>query len=257
MRNTVLLICLLFVLTGCKKDNDKNLSGLNGTWQLDSYQVAYFDASGKKLYSDKPLVYNNYQYLKLQDDSLTISMDNIKPGKTLAGVSGEDTHTLPVNLTAFTAVIKNSRVEINWATSSEAVNSHFTIERSSDGKDFVTIGEIMGNGNSDVIHAYTFYDSYPCLGGNYYRLSQTDFNGVTTNLGIRAIVIGGIRMPINRDADKDYFNYTIGDFFNIEINTKSGTILSIYAKANGVKYNDGSGDKTAAYAELHMSYKPL
>lgn len=256
MRNTALLISLLFVLTGCKKDND-NLSLLNGTWQLDSYRVEYFDASGKKLYSDKPWVYNDCQYLNLQDDSLTISMDKIKPGKTLSGISGEDMYTLPVTLTAFTAVIKNSRVELNWATASERVNYGFEIRRSYSGTNFILIATIAGHENSDVEQTYTCKDSYPLLGANYYQLSQIDFNGRVTNFGIIAVNIRTLTIPIRKDADKDFFDYPVGDFYSLEIEKQSSTILSVYAKATGVKYNDGFGDKPSAYAELHMSYKRL
>ncbi len=94
---------------------------------------------------------------------------------------------LPVELHDFTVTKRNDKAEIKWSTSSEINNDYFTIERSSDGKEFESIGKIAGNGTSFDLNDYTFVDRQPLEGRNYYRLKQLDFNGVYEYLGIRTV----------------------------------------------------------------------
>jgi Secretion system C-terminal sorting domain len=84
---------------------------------------------------------------------------------------------LPIELTSFNAKSNNSKTNLYWQTASEKNNSHFAIERSTDGDVFSKIGDVKGNGNSTVIQNYQFTDVTPTKGINYYRLRQVDFDG--------------------------------------------------------------------------------
>jgi hypothetical protein len=95
------------------------------------------------------------------------------------GIIGSDV-VLPIELIEFNAKENESTVELNWATGSEINNDFFTIERSSNAKDFEKIGSISGNGNSNSKIEYNFEDNSPLKGISYYRLRQTDFDGKTT-----------------------------------------------------------------------------
>jgi hypothetical protein len=53
----------------------------------------------------------------------------------------------------------------------------FLIQRSSDGKNFETIGRVEAAGNSTRLISYVFYDNNPLQGNNYYRLHQFDIDG--------------------------------------------------------------------------------
>ncbi len=87
--------------------------------------------------------------------------------------------TLPVELVSFEAQV-NSRgnVVVNWTTSSEINNDYFTVERSVNGRNWEVVGVKKGAGSSQQLNNYSMidYDSY--FGVSYYRLIQTDFNGV-------------------------------------------------------------------------------
>lgn len=98
-----------------------------------------------------------------------------------------DLSTLPVNLTSYTAKPETNRSKLQWKTASEQNNSHFTISRSSDGVSFTDLGNKKGKGTTTETHSYVFYDEQPLSGTNYYRLSQTDNNGKTEELGIRTV----------------------------------------------------------------------
>lgn len=87
---------------------------------------------------------------------------------------------LPVELIYFNASLKNSQAELVWATAMEENNSHFEVQRSVDGRNFEKIGEEAGNGNSQNIIEYKYYDDMVPVQDNpiYYRLKQVDFDGV-------------------------------------------------------------------------------
>jgi hypothetical protein len=84
---------------------------------------------------------------------------------------------LPIELSSFNAVEKENKTLLNWSTMTESNNEKFEVERSSDGIDFVKIGEVKGNGNSHREVDYNFTDHSPLRGINYYRLKQVDYSG--------------------------------------------------------------------------------
>jgi Secretion system C-terminal sorting domain len=86
-------------------------------------------------------------------------------------------NVLPVTLTSFDVKNILNKNEMAFRTASEQNNSHFEIERSTDGKIFTAIGRVEGNGTTILPQSYTFTDATPAKGINYYRLKQVDFDG--------------------------------------------------------------------------------
>src|SRR5690606_15746854 len=76
---------------------------------------------------------------------------------------------------------------LSWRTESEINNSYFTLERSSNAIDFTAIKTISGAGTSHSGIDYEYYDKTPQGGVNYYRLSQTDFDGTRTYFDIQSV----------------------------------------------------------------------
>lgn len=82
---------------------------------------------------------------------------------------------LPVELLNFYGNVNRKQVDLFWQTASETNSSHFTIERSYDGINFVQIGTIKAAGNSLEKQSYTFNDVNADLDNIiYYRLKQYD-----------------------------------------------------------------------------------
>lgn len=83
---------------------------------------------------------------------------------------------LPVELTSYTAHCIDDGVVIQWQTVTEINNDFFTIEKSNDLSQWVTLAVISGAGNSSTPATYGYVDDLHS-GNSYYRLSQTDFDG--------------------------------------------------------------------------------
>ncbi len=95
--------------------------------------------------------------------------------------------TLPIKLKTFNPKFIDNHTEIVWVTASEINNDYFTLERSSNGINFIEIGRVKGSGNSTSDIHYNFVDYEPVEGINYYRLKQTDFDGQFTYSEIKTI----------------------------------------------------------------------
>ncbi len=89
--------------------------------------------------------------------------------------------TLPVTLASFDArLLKDHKVELDWATASESNSDHFEVEHSNDGRNWTAIGQVEAAGNSETMQLYSFTDDAPWSGVTYYRLAQVDRDGSAT-----------------------------------------------------------------------------
>lgn len=84
---------------------------------------------------------------------------------------------LPIELTGFTAQVRERSIDLLWQTASELKNEGFEIERSGDAKEWSKIGFIPGHGTSTMAHSYSFTDLTPLPSTGYYRIKQIDFDG--------------------------------------------------------------------------------
>ncbi len=120
---------------------------------------------------------------------------------------------LPIELLSFNAVRSDNVALLLWETGTEINNSFFQIERSTDGFDFFPIGIIPGAGNSNNPIQYSFIDSTPVKGINYYRLQQFDFDGASALSDVRVLdfsgsLLGNLIMypnPLAADAELNIY----------------------------------------------------
>jgi hypothetical protein len=108
-----------------------------------------------------------------QDDFYTIAHLN-------NGVS-----LLSMELLYFDARLNNSKVDIYWTTTTEINNNCFTIEHFFNGQDWISIQTVSRAGNSTQQLNYNSIDHNPLVGISYYRLKQTDFEGMFKYLNFR------------------------------------------------------------------------
>lgn len=146
------------------------VSNLNGYWQVIRINATTFDLIGSSYTAGAVLGSSQVQ----------VDQSKLKLGtSTYLGYSGctNPCIPLPVRLISFTATKQNENVKISWQTAEEKNNLSYTVERSSDGMQYIPIEIIAGNKNSSGIRVYNIYDFTPLEGISYYRLKQTDYDG--------------------------------------------------------------------------------
>ncbi len=94
--------------------------------------------------------------------------------------------TVPLELLSFEAAKKGADVLLNWQTTNEHNTSHFDVQRSTNGKQFFSIGTVKSN-NKTTLNTYDFADKNLPSGTLYYRLEQFDDDGKSTFSPIRSI----------------------------------------------------------------------
>jgi len=95
---------------------------------------------------------------------------------------------LPIKLLNFEVEKNSDNLVSKWESSSELNNAYYSIHKSLDGVNWIFVEDISGAGNSNTNLRYNSIDTNPFNGLSYYKLSQTDFDGQVTELGVRKVV---------------------------------------------------------------------
>jgi uncharacterized delta-60 repeat protein len=96
-------------------------------------------------------------------------------GEFALAATQNDAFPLPITLSAFTATWESSNaVRLNWQTQFEQNTERFEIERSTDGRQFTTIGSVKASGSSTSEKSYHYVDFQSLSPINYYRLKTVD-----------------------------------------------------------------------------------
>jgi hypothetical protein len=148
----------------------------DGTWNEITYDVSSLISSAG-LTQTSTVIFRMAAMLQQKGDYLTpkqwstsnqsIYFDNFR---------GTELASLPVELLSFTGTKLNGGKLLNWETASEINNSHFDVQRSTDGVAWLTVGTVSGNGTSNEGFSYSFFDNFETNEPTYYRLKQIDFD---------------------------------------------------------------------------------
>jgi hypothetical protein len=143
---------------------------------------------------------------------------------------------LPVTLVNFEAVKLENTVKLNWSTSSETNSDRFEIERSLDGKQWLKIGTVSSQGESNAEHQYSFTDNYPIKSSsskreNLYRLKMVDADATFAYSRIRSVVFGQegevalYPNPITIGDELNLLTDDIGKIADVRIYDNSGKLV--------------------------------
>jgi len=123
---------------------------------------------------------------------------------------------LPVELLSFDGHHQEQGNVLEWSTATEQNNDHYTISRSANAIDWTPITTVPGAGTTQSATSYAHVDrDYP-QGINYYRLEQTDLDGLHQNL--KTISIDNSKETVNvlrrvnfmgQQVDEHYRGYFI------------------------------------------------
>ena len=86
---------------------------------------------------------------------------------------------LPVSLLSFTAAYNGTNVKLNWKTTNEFDVKKYLVQKSNDGRNFNTIGEVAAN-SANVNNEYNFVDASVISDKVYYRLINVDLDATFT-----------------------------------------------------------------------------
>jgi Secretion system C-terminal sorting domain/Immune inhibitor A peptidase M6 len=93
---------------------------------------------------------------------------------------------LPVSLIFFEANKQNNKGYLQWTAENEINIEKYIVEKSSDGRNFTTIGTVLAK-NTSGTNQYNFIDEQLLQGTNYYRLKIIDKNSLSKYSTIRKI----------------------------------------------------------------------
>ncbi len=185
---------------------------------------------------------NATYYLDTDNDGIIDLFDPDQNGVAYGAVSGQpdnnsngtpnqydvgDNVALPVELYFFGGEFSDGEVLLSWKTATELNNSHFDVERSFDGKNFSYIGRIDGNGTTSQTIEYSFVDSQPIEGANYYRLNQVDFDGANEYSQIIRVIVEG------ESSTLDVYPNPAQDYLVLRMNTNVTELAATLVDMNG------------------------
>lgn len=154
--------------------------------------------------------------------------------------------TLPLELLNYQVRLENGNVKHNWITVNENNTSGYVIECSTNGKDFITVGEVKAF-NTPEQHSYYFIDNLnsSIIGILYYRLKQVGKSGEIAYSDVMSIGMKSTKkITMSPNPVKDYLHVYVYDAQSLSLLTLEGKEL------RSVKLKPGQGDVTFFLGDL-------
>jgi hypothetical protein len=227
-------------------------SFINSKFKIDQREAGYF-AGGLQLAPDNKiyLVYNTSMDLSCINSpdssgvavNFTLSAISLSPGTShytlptfIANYRYRSTApctTVPVTLDKLQVVIHESSVICKWRTLQEMNSSHFVIQRSIDGINFLYAGTVAAAGNSSVSRNYSFEDHTAFNQTRlHYRLQMVDRDGKFSYSNIvRVDKISGSELKIFSNPVKQRLS------FNFHSPINGNAVVSIVTSSGKKVYN--------------------
>lgn len=186
-----------------------------------------------KLDSDMDVYFDNVKVISWDGTNAFYSFDDINN----SGGYDNGLVALPVDLISFETEAVQNGVALRWSTAAEINNSHFEVQRSQNGIDFITLETVQGHGNTSDRIDYTYLDDQiPATASvMYYRLKQVDFDGAFEILPVSVVRVDRMQQSaivFPNPADK-VLNVTREEVeFNAQILDRAGNIVDSQTSLN-------------------------
>ena len=157
--------------------------------------------------------------------SFTVSVANNPDCSQTTAVSVVSCTVTAIELLRFDGQVQGDNNLLSWTTASEIDADYFTLEKSLDGVNFTEVTKVDAAGNSNVPQNYSYLDTEVTAGVTYYRLSETDIEGVKT--------IASDVIALSRDANFEIVNAVpipTSDFVNLSFQTVTdgAIVIKVY-----------------------------
>ena len=158
---------------------------------------------------------------------------------------------LPISLTDFdiTVAADCKQVLVKWSTAYEINNSFFTIEKSYDAINWLTVTTINGAMNTGTATHYSYKDISPVAGTVYYRLKQTDSDGRSTHSLTRRVSCNDKDqfVKIYPNPVQDMLSIETGRSFEYFLYDTKGTLVKTATSSTGFTKLDLTGFSKGMY----------
>ena len=140
--------------------------------------------------------------------------------------------SLPLRLINFRTDKESERILLNWQTTTETNTSHFNIQRSTNGKDFTTIGKVNAKGAS----TYTFNDPLTTDDSRFtklfYRLQIVDKDGALSYSEVRELSIINSSLSISPNPAKDFVTISGTNLKQVKLLDNLGRVVAVKEATN-------------------------
>ena len=167
---------------------------------LNPVEVAFFDSYPANNNASFNGAWSNYPFF----ESGNVIVSNIEDGLFILR---PDLTLLPVELTAFDAVVDESAVSLVWQTASETNNAGFDVEQRIRGE-FQKIAYVQGYGTTTDPQSYTYRVENLGVGEHVFRLKQIDFDGTVSYSDPVAVSVRAADGLVLSEAYPNPFNPT-------------------------------------------------
>gem|GEM_PF-543458 len=198
-----------------------------GSPTATSYQLQV-DASRYINEGYVPLLYDAYKNTTTALGSGVTTLNFTVDAKTAATYANRFSiiftpSALAVNSIVASATLNNKIATITWNTVGEKGESYFEVEKSTDGKNFTSIGQQAAKNTASANYVAT--DNSVVTSDNYYRIKAVSEIGA-----INYSNVAKVQLTVNSNQFTVYPNPLVGKTLNIEVvNVASGKfVVSIY-----------------------------
>ena len=150
---------------------------------------------------------------------------------------------LPIELVSFDAICENEHMKLAWCTATETNNDFFTLEYSTDGTNYLPMANISGSGTINTKKNYSYTVENNLTDVNYFRLKQTDFDGITKTYQVIYSenckdLENDFTITNNCGSNLDFIvNTKTNENYDLTISNSLGQVLREYAIIVKIGYN--------------------
>ena len=137
---------------------------------------------------------------------------------------------LPVGMQNFDVNCSDEKPELKWSTYTESNSNHFSIWKSSDGSDYVEVGQVAAKGNSAVEQNYRWIDPNITNDMTYYKLSQTDNDGTTEFFDAKVFAGCDSFSPIVFEGADDFIHVRAKNIERVTVIDNMGRVIATQSR---------------------------
>ena len=208
-----------------------------GDYKIFSTLVGFTDASAEYINpedNENFVVLGDNELYKIKNIDESVLEDRKEAFITQYGkdVAAYAAIVMPIELVYFEAYNSGDQVYFKWQTASELNNDYFTIECSTDAEDFEPLATIQGSGTTNYTVDYDYQYRLNYVGTMYYRLKQTDYDGISTYSKTEAVTFAAKAVKkaddftIYPNPAVDFVTIAGGEYESVAFVSSDGKIMS-------------------------------